>query len=276
MPAAKPGYCRLNRGHPLGQGVMAAWPLHEGTGPTTDNVSGINYYATLTNMSASPSSTSGWWRKEFGYAIMTDGVDDCLVLNIGTSTFFDFPTGTYTVGLLYSCASGAGSVYLIAKRRTASGWFIRVEAAGTIVIRTLGNANVAAQRTSVSTTARDGLPHTIVGIFKIDTVTQGNNDAHIYFDGKLDEGALTNLDVYVADAGSVTIGADSQPANFATAAFSHVIMWNRGLSANEAELFHQNPFSMYQFESPLKRFWFPPPAAVASGKPRRLLSGVGL
>jgi len=148
MPAAKPGYCRLNRGHPLSRGVMGAWPLYEGTGPTTDNVSGVNYYATLTNMSATPSATSGWWRKEFGYAIMTDGVDDFLTLP--TTTFFDFADGTYTVGLVYSCASGASSVYLIAKRRTANGWFIRLEAAGTIVIRTLGISNVAAQRTSVN------------------------------------------------------------------------------------------------------------------------------
>ena len=69
-----------------GPGPVAYWKLDEGTGTVAKDATGLNNNATLTNMSATPSPTSGWQTEDqcvAGKCLAFDGTDD----RVAISTF---------------------------------------------------------------------------------------------------------------------------------------------------------------------------------------------
>lgn len=60
MPAAKPPFPVLNRGHPLAPGLILALPFHEGSGPSVNDVSGRGRNGTINSGTVWGGGQSGW------------------------------------------------------------------------------------------------------------------------------------------------------------------------------------------------------------------------
>lgn len=60
MPAVKPPYPRLQRGHPLARGLVLGLPLYEGSGLTTNDLSGSGLGGTLTGGPTWQAGQAGW------------------------------------------------------------------------------------------------------------------------------------------------------------------------------------------------------------------------
>lgn len=97
MTAAKPAFPRLNRAHPLADGLTSAWIMAEGSGVLTRDVTGREWQGTLFGVADPGTGTSGWFRGEHGAAILFDGVNDRVDTNGIASNFVTASTGTIVV-----------------------------------------------------------------------------------------------------------------------------------------------------------------------------------
>jgi Concanavalin A-like lectin/glucanases superfamily len=183
--------------HPLAQRLVAWWLVvpHLAGGSRWYDLIGQEH-GTLLNMTAGygfqPTRRAGWWGE-----MRFDGIDDYVLGS--TNTVFDFPDVTFTVSLRYRAVKLAATNYLIAKRTTSGGWYIRVNSDGTLSGVVVDVANtIAGSRDTVSTVHLDGNWRQVTVIFVVDTVTAANNDVGIYVNGVLDQGTRFNSGGLVA------------------------------------------------------------------------------
>jgi hypothetical protein len=82
MTIAKPTFPRLQRGHPLARGLVAAWAFHEGSGASLRDLSGRGNNGVLQN---APTWTAG----KFGTALQFNGGTDAVSIsgNLDLSAF---------------------------------------------------------------------------------------------------------------------------------------------------------------------------------------------
>jgi hypothetical protein len=177
----------INKDHPLAQRLVAWWVVQPQLAGGTRWYDLIGQqHADLVNMAAGygfqPTRRAGW-----GGEVRFDGVDDYVIGS--TNTVFDFPNLTFTVSLRYRAVKLTSANYLIAKRTTSGGWYLRVNSDGTLAATVLDDANGdAASRTTTSNSHLDGNWRQVTVIFVIDTVTAANADVAIYPNGVLDQG----------------------------------------------------------------------------------------
>lgn len=127
--------------------------------------------------------------------VQLDGVSG--YVDVGTSSTYDFSNTTFTVIGFYSSSNDDG--YIFAKRSltgadgTRGGYFFRIEANGTGTARIAsGDGASSGQRSTVSTTLKDGNLHCLAVVFTTNTTTLANNDMAIYYDGALDQGSRSD------------------------------------------------------------------------------------
>lgn len=267
-----------HKNHSRFQGCVAYYALVEKGGVYLYNYArpGV-YVGSLTASSLDPT----WSIGKYGSALTFDGVDD--VATLSNSTDLDFPNQKFSISLIYK-ATVAG--YLIARRLNTTaggglngGYFLRIDAGGTLTARLVDDGNLsAANRTSVGTQYLDGNYHSVTVVYTTDTVTLANNDVTIYADGILDQGSRTDsgANPYKALASYTVLGTTSDfgAGTFLTGTIEEVRIYNRELSYGEAISYFINPY--LEFEPPHKFHNDLSSNPVATISSRRLLVGVGV
>lgn len=257
---------RIDFSHYLTRGLLVYWLMNEGVGTTVlKDVSGNNIDATFAATTASPS----WVDGKFGPNISGDGGDYATAAN---ESFLDFErTDRFSIscwinittwgGAIVSKMVGGGNVegwLLFAKEKTGPS-----EDAIGFELRSSGVSDLSI------TAAKDYT--NLLGWHHIVATYTGSSSASgvkLYIDGideALDAATSDNLTTSILNNVSPQIlGRDG--ANFLpTGEVDNVMIWNRTLTAEEAELLWTDPFVM--FRSPLtKEFARGVPARFGSGE----------
>lgn len=197
--------------------------------------------AALTNMAFSASASSGRGptiRRGGSLEVRFDGVNDYATLGTGTH---DYPNATFSVACWFR-ATTAG--YLVAKRvgtnnGTNGGWFLRLDAGGTLTARIIDVGNLSAGgRTTTTTALLDGAWHHVLVVLTTNTATLSLNDVAIYIDGLLNQGARTDSgsQPYSVSVDPLTIGSlsDQQAGSFLTGALDDLRIYRGGFTAQTA------------------------------------------
>jgi hypothetical protein len=253
----------INTSRPEARGLLRLWQVLPGRMGGTNWADLLAHApATLISMAPTGSVTSGWGtttrRGGFG-ELRFDGTNDYVTL--GTSPVYDFPNATFTV-TGWCRATSAGTV--VGKRLASGGtggWFLRLNADGTLTARVLDGGNVAAaERTSLTTTALTNRWFHFLAVFVTDTVTAATNDVTIYIDGRLSQDArfsAANLP-YAVGPYALTVGAYVDPANFLTGALDDLRIYRGSLGAVTAQKIASDPYASLVRRLPL------PGAALAA------------
>jgi hypothetical protein len=203
--------------------------------------------AVLTNMAfpATPTSGRGPTTRRGGMTeVRFNGTTGYADLGTGTH---DYPNATFVV-MCWFRATTAG--YLINKRvltpnGSNGGWFLRVDAGGTVTARVVNIDDTSAgSRTSTTTTLLDGAWHHALVVVTTDTVTLANNDVTLYVDGLLDQGARTDSAAggYSVSIDPLTLGttSDHDATSFLTGALDDVRIMAGSLTARQAWQLYQH------------------------------------
>ena len=174
-----------------GTGPVAYWSFDEGYGTNTNDTTANNNDGTLTNMSATPSPTSGWQTEDqcvSGKCLAFDGTDDWVISNssvpIGTSDFTvsswvnSLVDGTAIIGTV---SGGGGDGFMLYTTYGGSGVYFST--------RDYPSNTTVSGTTSIS----DGKWHHVVGV-------RNSTNLYIYVDGILyASGSGTVLDIGSGD-----------------------------------------------------------------------------
>lgn len=224
----KPTFPRLQRGHPLAQGLIGSWPLYEGSGPTAnDVVNGANG-----TLSGGP--TWGGGRTGSALKFVTGSSQS---VRISRTTILEPAAITISVWCNPNAQVGANQV-LIGKTYNNNGtspflsyginydrnanlkweWFV-----GTSTF------NVEASTSALSLGAWSHLAGTYDGA-----------NAKLYFNGQLDASyALTGGIGYdTSSSGDLYFGQAGGGTLYASAQISDPRIWNRAFSAAEVALLY--------------------------------------
>jgi Concanavalin A-like lectin/glucanases superfamily len=140
-------------------------------------------------------------------AVDLDGVNGYVTM--GTTSTYQFANTTFSVIGWFRSVNDDG--YVIGRRGiggAVGGWFIRIDAGGTLTARLVdAGSGVAAGRTTTSTTAKDGNWHCLAMVATTDTTTAGNNSISLYYDGVLDQGGNGGVSTYSAITQPLVFGA---------------------------------------------------------------------
>ena len=196
---------------------------YPGSGTTWTDLSGNSYNGTLTN---GPTFNSG-----NGGSIVFDGVND--YVDTANSTGLNFTNTSGTVSLWFK--TSVANTFLIAKNMDSTGgWGVLIDASGIPLFEAKNNASGAsAFYRYVNVTGTNNVWHNIVAAFTTSTSVVANNTVSMYFDGVLNQSALTQVLVYGGNtAGTIQLGRRTSGGYF-SGNISNVQIYNRLLSANE-------------------------------------------
>ena len=232
----------INRAHPLAQGLVGWWlvaPPLAGGGTWYNLVA--PQHATLLGVTSGfgvqPTAHQPWWGD-----VRLDGSSTYALTP--TTTAYDFLDQTFTVAVWYR-ATTAG--YLVNKRfGTSGGWFLRLNADGTLAARILAGGGLAvAERGTTSTTHLDNTWRVATVVFHTDTVTIATNDLTIYINGILDQGTLFSNATDAAGACGCGLAFGAQTSadagSFVTGRLDDIRVWNRGLGLQEIQAVATQP-----------------------------------
>lgn len=173
--------------------------------------------------------------------ISVDGVDD--YLDFTNSTNFNFSNTTFTLSGRYT-ASDDG--YIFGKRNGVTlgtsvdgGYFLRVNADGTVTARVINQDNTnAATRSSVGTSYKDGAEHCFAIVITTNTTTLASNDVTIYMDGVLDQGSRSDSGVPYSPGTTKLVASalsDLDSAGYIAGSVEDLTIWSTGFSAENAQ-----------------------------------------
>lgn len=257
MARTKPPVAVLQRGKRLANGLMGAWLLNEGSGPSvfSNGAMGLQYKGTLT---AGPTWVGGADGSALSFA---SGSAQTVQFPAAAISAFAFADTTFTIFVRAKYTTNATSGVIIADGNddtnvgSNGGWAVVFTAAAAINFNAKDAAgnNVISQATS--NTFNDGSFHNIVCEFTTSTTVSANNALSTYVDGTFQvsqtgQGGF----VYAAPAAPVIgleFGSRSGTNGTTTSLplngnIASVMIWNRGLSADEIELLSFDPYNMFR------------------------------
>jgi hypothetical protein len=131
--------------------------------------------------------------------------------------------------------------YLVAKRTTAGGWFLRVNSDGTLEARITDASNTASAYRDTLQAYNTGVWTHVAVVYTTDTTTGTNNDVTLYVNGVVDQSARGSSfnAPYVTCACALAFGCTSDQAGFVTGGLDDVRIWTRGLSQSEVTLLYR-------------------------------------
>ena len=196
---------------------------YPGSGTTWKDLSGNGNTGTLTN---GPTFNAG----NMG-SIVFDGVND--YVDTTNSTGLNFTNTSGTVSLWFK--TSVTNTFLIAKNMDSTGgWGVLIDASGIPLFEAKNNASGAsAFYRYVNATGTNNVWHNIVAAFTTSTSVVANNTVSMYFNGVLNQSALTRVLVYGGNtAGTIQLGRRTSGGYF-NGNISNVQIYNRLLSDNE-------------------------------------------
>jgi len=242
LPMGSTAQLRPNPAHPLVRGLVGWWRAVPGlTGGTTwYDLMPAARHGTLLNMTGTADGWSATDRPGGTAQVNFDGVDDAV--QVGGTTDFQFANATFTVtGWVKASNCATNTCALVGKRQLTTGsWFVRIDTGGTLTAR-LDGLSGTNLRSTVTSTWADGTWRHFAAVMTSDTTTMANNAVTIYTNGVLDQGALTQTDVY--NPGTVPVAFGVQADNLATApltgALDDIRIYDHGLSDREVAALYQ-------------------------------------
>ena len=222
---ARPGML-LDPGAPINNGLVGWWPMWEGAGGKTLDISGKNNHGTLTN---GPTWQDGGLR--------FDGTDDYIAgpTNVVTA----LPVTIHVRVKLLSVSATAKMIVQACDSATAADYYQGAQLTFTNTAFTIQTGDGAANRKTLlcTTVPVVGKWYNLTGVF----ISHGNYQ--LYIDGVNDGGTYSGTaasSVFTSDP--LSIGRwDSDLDRFANMIVSSCRIWNRALSALEAQQLYVNP-----------------------------------
>ncbi|MHC4143632.1 MAG: LamG-like jellyroll fold domain-containing protein [Planctomycetota bacterium] len=215
-------------GQDIAEGLVGYWPLDEGGGTTTADVSGNGNDGTL--------NAPKWDAGKFGSALNFDGVDD--YVDLGNPPILDFGTGDFTVSAWVKTTVPAGETVFGNGGDNSGGIRIRLyidSSTGELLLDDDSNKHDPGGSIPVT----DGQWHNIVGIRK-------GNTLRLYVDGVEDPGVtshgestlpanydLSGTSQHNAYIGCLTAHDSGQLIKFFGGLIDDVALWSRALSIEE-------------------------------------------
>jgi len=246
MPAVKPSFCRLNRNHPLSQGLAIALPCHEGSGPTLSDVSGNLFTGTSGGAGAT------WAGGQSGWGLKYDGTSTAyhsLGTTAGNPGAGDLSLATWIkVANGYVPAGGAGILGKSHAGGGASRYSITFSALGNIqgqwgpTFSTIG-----------LTGASDGNWHHIVLVI---SRTIASPSMTIYRDFNAESvttsitaatGTTTSPDIFLV--GAYGNGSNNGPSVELTGSVDTPLVWLRALNEAERSNLYYDHWQMFRQDS---------------------------
>jgi hypothetical protein len=227
VPAAKPSFPALQRGHPLAQGLVLAVPMGEGSGLTTYDLSGNDNHGTLVGGAT-------WAGGQHGWSIALNGTTGYGSVPSGPS----LPDGSapMTVACWLKPTLGANNRGIITRTAAfatgTAGWRFNYQGTGTLRWDTS-----AAQVNSTFTMTSAAWNH-VAATVEASTVT-------FYLNGVAEAHASSSLGTANTTA-AVNYGTFSTTSGLATGNIDAVALWNRALSADEVAALYFDSFAMYR------------------------------
>jgi hypothetical protein len=264
MPLAKPISPVLQRGHPLAAGLVAAWPFHEGSGGTLNDLGPNQYTGTAIN-------GRNWGGGDFGSAFQgvkaSDRYVQTTLLNCGfasgTIFWLQARTNAFNSGVqnFFWGQDASGANELSGQIFSDNNWYVGWNNGGDTRVTLAASAANAPQNQWVAyafTWTPSGSKLYQGGVGQIGSNGSAPTVGNLNTPMTIGRGG-------VAGAGGAAF--DGSMGNFA--------VWNRALSANEIAQLAFDSFAIYR---PRSRWWeVPVGAAPAAKKPSTLpMMGAGL
>lgn len=260
MPAGKPSFPRLNRSHPLSQGLVGAWPFYEGSGTIVNDLAargssgtvGSGYYATFQRNTAwaTPAAPEG-----YALNLPTTGTSGDFA-GFGINTINKVINGvagwSCVVGVNFASFGGStgfsnGVFQWQINGASSTGGYLGTTSTGAPWAGARSTTADTSQAKTSSRTLSTNIWYQLAGIvdFKAATI-------NIAIDGVLETATAATFGATSYTAGTATtnpdmIGDDSiDLGNGGTGAKkqSYVLFYNRVLSAAELSALAADPFAM--------------------------------
>lgn len=237
-------------GHPLGQGLVHAFPLHEGAGAKVANLANPNYHGAVSGVTQGASS--GWGKGRFGPCFNFDGSDDAITTP-SFSSFSSTQSHTYAAWVKYN--NGGTYVWLINAGTTGS-------TGSSLVIRNNNAVGFFYQGSNgiVSDTA---FPLTAGTWYHVAVVYNGvTGTATFYVNGKKGD-TTAGLAAWSSGATPIILGQWATGSTYPlSGSLDFPRIYNRALSPSEVRELYSDPFA--GLLSPRRRISSPAPSSVGT------------
>lgn len=227
---------KLNRAHPLADGLVGCWLFNEGVGNKAYDLSGYGNHGTLANMAFPPTVVSGWNPGRRGPAIAFKGSTD--YINCGNDSSLNI-TDAITIeawvkpteakqesicGNFVGAALGGYAIAILASRKL---YFI---------VGSSGGANTIMGNTALS-----------INSFHQIVATHDGTYLNVYLDGKSDKPPVSATHVpFGASSSAVYIGKTPYTYGYFKGMADEVKIYNRTLSAEEVKWLYHEPYAMFE------------------------------
>ena len=220
--AGKPATIAFQSGNSIATGIIAAWPVSEGTGTTVRDISGNGL-----NLSFSGSPT--WGTGPNGTILVNPS--SASGLSIADNTLLK-PASGFTLSALVN--TGTGSTYgRLLRKQSSSGGYFGIAASGGTSLATTGTAYTL----SSSLTAYSGSYHLYT--FTVNTTT---NVMTLYVDGTAVTTASGSGSLVWDTATEYLMGGPNNDGVVGNLDVAY--QWNRALSATEVASLASNPYQL--------------------------------
>jgi hypothetical protein len=216
-------------------GLVGYWPLNEGGGTTTSDLSGNGNDGTL--------NLPKWDSGKFGSALNFDGVDD--YVDCGNPSILDFGTGDFTISAWVKMPSSTDVYTVFAKGGDDSGgvrYTLSMGESNDHGITMLTDDNSDKIRAEGATLVDDGIWHHVVGM-REGTTLRTSVDG-VYEDGINDLPSagynLSGTSQKNALIGAIWSQEDNVIKKYFTGLIDDVAIWNRALTPEEISYLWNN------------------------------------
>ena len=218
---------------PNNLGLIAYWPMNEGTSTTASDFSGNGNAGTLNTFAYPPTATSGWGPGRMGNGLTFDGTSDY----VDTANIAD-NLSSFSVSAWFNSTSVASAPVIVSKISTGSfstgvGWalFLRHTGSGTtgqlfFLVQGPDGNNWLGRYTTNS--YNDGNWHHVVAVFSGSSIA-------LYVDGVAPSTSTDNGGTLgsFTNSNNVRLGRDAD-SNYISGSLDEVRIYSRALSATEA------------------------------------------
>jgi len=250
----------LNLAHPLNRGLVGYWPFNEREGNSQRDLSGKGNNGSTVNMFMPLSNYTGG---KFGSAMRFDGVDDYLFIRDAPSLSFgdgvnDMP---FSISMWLKADSFSANWRWLFNKRGDS---INVEyqliltSTGQLYMGLYsGGGNSVFMGTTSNQVIRLNTWHNIVYTYDGSKTNAGQQ---FYIDGVLSTKTVENIGVYAAmQDGTANLHIGIRAWDYASnsrfvGVMEQVRLYNRSLSALEAQQLYTDPFCMFEQKNNFR--WF--------------------
>jgi hypothetical protein len=221
----------------IADGLVAYWPLNEGKGATTSDLSGNGNDGTLNGGPI-------WVDGKFGGALDFDGTDDHV--DCGNPSILDFGTSNFTVSAWIKTTNAAGETIFGNGGDNSGGIRVRLYVEGNPGVKILVDDDISKYDPEGDIAVLDGQWHHIVGMRR-------GTALRVYIDGVEDQGATAHGESTIPAAYDISgtsqhnayIGAQTSHTSgdlikFFGGLIDDVALWNRALTVEEISYLWNN------------------------------------